>query len=529
MEKIKNNIVFVLPFILIVLISTFYTIVKNYIDVSEAYSIGTANNPVLYMQKLDNLKGEFTGNEIRAQILLPQKSFRKNLNDFKLLYLKHLDPSHTNLYYTALKLVNFNAVSPEILNFNLRALALNVIFFAIAYFYMFKLLALIYDKEKDKIFITLSLLFVFSSFSVINCIILIREYEMQTMFYIILAYLFAKTLKEIFENRFNFKSKKLVLTSLIIALTLCSGYLSLIYIFILTITLVAIALKYQNKKLLKFIALGALLSIIFTFLICPHWLEGIFYTNNEVEIFNILNNKTYISNWINSLCLLTKTLNSFVFDNLILKLFLFLLPFLILKFKNKNYSTKVKIITIIFSLAYLYLCSLSFLIFRFNCDRYIMSIVPISLLIIPFVCKNFKFKTFLICCFCIINLITLLNPENFQKFTINNLFNDSEKYKKLANFTDHIGIDPSIIYTVTDIKKVNIFTYKYGNYELNLYITCLDKNRIYNINPDKIETKNCYLINIFPNEIDSNILKHFKPINVNEELFPCFKLYESKN
>ena len=123
--------------------------------------------------------------DVQKTIYSPRKGISALLDDLRIIRTQRMDPSHPSLYYSLLRIYSSCLNDFDGYKYLTHARSLNLIFFTIAFFYMYKLLSYI---NRDKKFISFGLIFAFFPNGVISLSFLAREYEIQSMFFVIVTY-----------------------------------------------------------------------------------------------------------------------------------------------------------------------------------------------------------------------------------------------------------------------------------------------------------------------------------------------------
>lgn len=195
------------------------------------------------------------------------------INDLKDLHKGNIEVEHTNLYYSFLRIWNIGLDGTNRKECIKRGCYLNILFFIIEFFFMFKLLNLI--KENDYKLINLGLFFAFLNTAGISNTLLIREYAMAEMFFVIATYFAFLLLKE--KNPDN---KLIFLSSTVFGLLALSNYMLLVYDGILALFL--LGYKFYKKEAPVKILIIIVLAFFWIFLIYPTYCNA-FFVNQYKE------------------------------------------------------------------------------------------------------------------------------------------------------------------------------------------------------------------------------------------------------
>ena len=218
---------------------------------------------------------EYKAKKVQDAFFVAQKSPSSIIKDLKILRDNNIDRQHPTLYHSLLRLWNTPLGDFEYHKYLNHARALNLVFYTLSFFFMFKLLSLIKD---DKRFISLGLFFGFLNCGGIMIDTMAREYALIEAFLIITTYIAFVIGKKIVDNE-NIKIAYIVLYPIGFSLFLSACYLSVIYMGIVACVLTLLCIIYKRWYLLFQLFVIFLLTACFTILIYPSYFD--FSTNNE--------------------------------------------------------------------------------------------------------------------------------------------------------------------------------------------------------------------------------------------------------
>ena len=296
------------------------------------------------------------------------------------------DSPHSNLYYSLLRLSlwKVNDTNQDLML--QRGFYLNMVLFILSFF-LFYMLARKLLNNKILIICALGIAFL-NPTSIANTLFL-RPYQLQETIFILFTLLsisyYYKIIEKVEFNKFIF----LISYSVVTALALLSSYFSIFYIALLYLILAIVIWQYSRKTDTFYVLLSGVFSLIVATIIYPIYLLGYIsyqgraairktnnYLINNLEstfdgLFNIIN--TYLGFWI-FLILISIALFVIVRNQ---------------KNKKKFYSsfgkiTKQMIFPIIALSALLWLFIVFFLA-PFKTLRYIVPIIPILSLTVPYI------------------------------------------------------------------------------------------------------------------------------------------------
>lgn len=269
-------------------------------DVTSSFGCSTPNNLLrdelefkYYWSEFDIRSGEnYTAEELKKALFENKTDLKSIIEDVITLHMTTIDTQHPNLYYTLFRIWNSGLDYSTPKSMMVRGCCYNLIFFSLSFFFMFKLLSLIWN---DKRFILLGLFFAFVSTGSISNTILIRAYQMFEAFMILSLYLFLKAFDNISNKDFKFSAKDYFIYPLSFSLMLLTHYYALVLFFILNCFIIGKSIFAKNIKFLKSFGIIFVLSILFVLLFCPLYLDnfqiiehfdGVYKLISLKELFN---------------------------------------------------------------------------------------------------------------------------------------------------------------------------------------------------------------------------------------------------
>ena len=150
--------------------------------------------------------------------------------DLKMMHESVKDDGHSNFYYTLFRIYNqgLDDFTPTYLK--LFGVIFNIILSIFAFLIMYKLLRFIIKEDKH---IPLAMLVSFINAGAISCTMFVREFELQTLFFILATYIFTRVYYNIENKEKLFNVFGLFACSLGLTLSVLSAYFSEVYIVIL--------------------------------------------------------------------------------------------------------------------------------------------------------------------------------------------------------------------------------------------------------------------------------------------------------
>ena len=331
----------------------------------------------------------YAGKELKNKIFINDPSFRDAILDIKTLYISNYDTPHTNFYYSLLRLSFIGRMAVDIKDIIYTGIILNCLFFIIEFFFLFKLLKLLFEKRED--LILTALFCIGTAGSSLSNTLFLRPYQLQAMMFVIFSYYLFDT---IINKKYNLK--RVMSLSFITAFTLLSGYFSIIFIGLNIVAVGVYLFTIKNIKNILYIVLSMILgSFLAQLLYLKYWQTVLFGEDRAGEAYAKLNSSYFFSNIIK----VSDTLYEFLSNYTVYFLPVFLI-ILILGIICQNRKMKeVEIIRLIlvfvsglFSFVAIWLAPIKVI-------RYIIPALPLFMILIPssiYFIKNRNYKILLI-------------------------------------------------------------------------------------------------------------------------------------
>jgi hypothetical protein len=277
MKKIHPLIILIAIYALALGIRVYWLSQKEGLHVDEGMTIAIACYNNFILRENYEYGKKYTGKELKEASLVSDASLKDALSDVRNLWKDNRDAPHTNLYYSFLRLSLIGLKTGDVAPIVFRGSFLNLIFFTVSFIFFFLLMRLLFAGSKLLQYAATFCAFI--STATISNTLFIRPYQIQETLFIMFCYYFALSLSWnkhfIHQNKFNFGLvKPLLLTSLLTAVTLLTGYYAIIFIGLLGIY--AICLLCASKKFTEipfyFAVLG--LGILFAQILYPKYLSG---------------------------------------------------------------------------------------------------------------------------------------------------------------------------------------------------------------------------------------------------------------
>ena len=262
---------------------------------------------------------EYYSKDIQKALFVGEKSVSSVIKDFKKLRDSNIDRQHPTLYYSILRVWNLSLKDFNPNKYVNHARTLNLVFYLISFFFMFKLLQFI---KNDKKFISLGLFFAFTNAGGIMIDTMAREYALMEAFLIISTYIACIIGKKIVDNE-NIPIPMLFVYPLGFSLFLLSGYFALIYMVILITVLLSICIYYKRWYKIFNLFVILITTYLYTVLFYPLYFDFSLQNEHYETMKSNIKNIFSINSIIDLIPVLCKHFIDYVFDKIIYFIVLF--------------------------------------------------------------------------------------------------------------------------------------------------------------------------------------------------------------
>ena len=463
---------------------------------------------------------KYSGKEIKQKYYYNDASIKDALNDIVSLYKNTTDPHISNVYYTFLRLAFIGREVSDITNIILTGTILNSLFYIISFFFLIKLLKLLF--KNNNVIILFTLLCISLLPSSISFTMFLRPYQMQESFFIVFIYLVLNTILNKKYSKKNF---------IIITIITGIGYLILTssIIFVLCVSLVIFfyyiynnydylkSIKnYKNKiklickktiedKSLIYFASSFLSAFLVSFIIYPNFL-GMFTNNYDRFSSKFIIPNTFLS-YLNNYLFITPLYIAISFS------FILIIRDILLNKHNISIKKYIPVLFIIIPSILFYI--ISNIVSPYEMPRYSIGVFPLLFIMVPTIfilsVNNKNIQYFLII------FISIFYIEN--SFTTKNIIHIYEKPSDdILIFNKKPNLD---VYGINNLMSQRDTPYLNENQK---YILIKDDNSLKNnILNNKIS--NFYLITRALNTSKTN--KYLIPEIIKNELINNYNIVET--
>ena len=350
---------------------------KEDLFLDEYFSVILANNSERGWGKyIENDSAEFKGQDIRSWFLSKDNSLSQVLEDVDNLHRTTRDSPHTNLYYSFLRLSFLNADTADLEQVMTRGFALNLFFFSLGFLFLLLMSLKLFDS---KILVICILAVSFLNPGSIANTMYIRPYQLQETLLILYTYMFIVYYMMLGKDSGLFATwKNMLIIALVSALSLLSGYFSILYIFALCVILL-IRIIAKSPRFVPFFIFSMLLCFVFVFFIYNGYLSGVFDYRGE-EAMGKFSKEIFIENWNDSVRGVSNEFRNYLGKPCYIYIFLGLLLFALVRrkawSKHTNLTLGVSLCAFVWIILVMYSAP-------YKNIRYMLPMFPIFLLFVP--------------------------------------------------------------------------------------------------------------------------------------------------
>ena len=254
--------------------------IKKQLHPDEVYSLMISTCNQYYNQNIPD--GDYTGNELKQLITGDDiGGVSGALSDVAQLWKNNGDAPHASLYYMTLRFFLIGMDNYDLTDFVWRGSILNLIFFAISFLLMVRLLRSIYGKRSLLVFVGLAVAFG-CAMSVRNTL-LIREYQMAEtaiIAMILVGVNLVLTLRR--KEEINVK-KYFIGFALSIAAAISLGYFNAIFVIFFGIGIMICCFRHKQPRLAWIMASSAIAAVMIAIILYPGFFNFILHESVHRE------------------------------------------------------------------------------------------------------------------------------------------------------------------------------------------------------------------------------------------------------
>ncbi len=256
----KQWITVLVVFAILLGVRFYYIGQKRSMYIDEGLSISICNrNESGFWRNGYQYNHEYTGKELKEISLWDDASVRDALSDVYHLHQSNWDTPHTNFYYSLFRLWFTGVKTYNLKYIYWRGCLLNVLFFAISFFFMMLLIR----RFTDNWVIQAScLLIAFINPASLSLTVFMRPYELQQTFVVILAYYIVCCLQNKQTGKKIETKGTFAIGTCVLALAMLSAYFNMILISIYGLFIISCCIYKKDYRFLKFSILLFVISLI---------------------------------------------------------------------------------------------------------------------------------------------------------------------------------------------------------------------------------------------------------------------------
>lgn len=344
-----------------------------------------------------------TGKEVKSILLSDGNSFSDIMKDIKLMRHYTRDAPQTNFYYSFLRLSFLHADEGNMGQIMNRGFLLNILFFLIGFIFFYKLATTLFT---NKILVIVVVAIAFLNPASVGNTLFLRPYQLQEVLFIIFSYLFVRNSFSIIDSQKIDTWKNMLLLAFVASLVLLSGYFAIFYVLILASVLIALSYKYKSKNNIPFYIFTFFLAYIFVLVLYVNYNYGL-TAGRATESLSKLDGAVIFQNIINSFVSLFSEIKEFYLG--LPAIILILLSAIGIFIVKRNSGNDKKVYHwLSFCLAICGIVWMLIVIFfaPYKLVRYIMPILPVISLVIPFIFSYYSKKIQMVLAIIMILLIS---------------------------------------------------------------------------------------------------------------------------
>lgn len=220
--------------------------------------------------------GDYTGAQLKEMLVRSGNVGVKGmLSDVGQLWLNNGDAPHASLYYMALRIALTGYDSYDLPDYIWRGGVLNLLFFALSFVFMYKLLRRIFGEHHLLVFVGLALAY-FNLLSIRNTM-LIREYQMAETAIVMLTYAAVGFVQRLRHGVRIKKSRFVAVFGLLMGCTVSLGYFNSFYVIGLCLVLAAACIRHKRQKEILLIFFAGCAALVFAYVIYPGFFNFLIY------------------------------------------------------------------------------------------------------------------------------------------------------------------------------------------------------------------------------------------------------------
>ena len=262
--------------------------IKQQLHPDEFYSLMISTCNEYYNQNIPD--GDYTGAELKHLAACDDKGGVSGaLSDIGKLWKNNGDAPHASLYYMTLRLFLIGMDNYDLTDFIWRGSILNLLFFALSFFLMVRLLRAIYGKRSLLVFAGLAI--AFGCAMAVRNTLLIREYQMAEAAVIALMLVGVNLVLALRRKEEINVKKYFAGFALSIAATISLGYFNAIFVILFGLGIMICCYRYKQPRLAWIMASSAVAAVVIAVILYPGFFNFIMHQSvHREQAFSSTNN-----------------------------------------------------------------------------------------------------------------------------------------------------------------------------------------------------------------------------------------------
>lgn len=254
--------------------------IKNQLHSDEVFSLMLSTCNGYYNENIPD--GEYSGSELKRMIAVDDIGGVKGaLHDIAQLWHNNGDAPHASLYYMVLRVALIGFDSFDVHELAWRGGSVNLLFFVLSFFLMYKLLRRIYG---DRILLVLAgLAMAFGNWMSIRNTLLIREYQMAETGIILLTLIGVNLIIALRKGEVINPRKYLLWFSLTIAYVVSLGYFNAIYVIFFGAGIMVACYHYKRKDLIIWLLASGIVAVVVALILYPGFFNFLLHDSVHKE------------------------------------------------------------------------------------------------------------------------------------------------------------------------------------------------------------------------------------------------------
>lgn len=224
----------------------------------EVFSMMLSTCNPYYNQAIPD--GTYTGAELKELIAASgEPGFSGAMDDIGQLWVNNADAPHASLYYMALRVALIGYDSFDVHDFVMRGGILNLLFFSLSFFLMYKLLRQIFGKRDFLVYVGLTI--AFCNLLSLRNTMLLREYQMAETAVIALTWIAVRFVQRLRSGETVSWKRYLPAFAAVIGCLLSLGYFHAFYVIALGLCVAVACVRYHYRKGVLLVLLSGVASL----------------------------------------------------------------------------------------------------------------------------------------------------------------------------------------------------------------------------------------------------------------------------